>query len=167
MLNKIFTAVLMIMLLTVPIAEAAKKEKNPEQKIPAINSAPDFNLQSLDGKDIKLSNYRGKKVMLNFWATWCPPCKIEMPAMQELYQKADGQFEILAVNIDSDNDVASFMKDNKLTFPVVLDQDHKVSQQYSILSIPTTFVIDEQGNVVKKYIGAMTLEQMQQFMDAK
>ena len=127
-------------------------------------AAPNFTLKNLAGEEVSLKDYRGKKVMLNFWATWCPPCKEEMPAMEQFYQEKSKDVEILAVNLDPQNDVKAFVKDNEITFPILLDQDGSIQQTYSILSIPTTFIIDEQGLVLKKHIGSMTFDQMQELM---
>ncbi|WP_053363595.1 redoxin domain-containing protein [Bacillus sp. FJAT-27251] len=127
--------------------------------------APSFSLVNMEGKEVKLEDYKGKKVMLNFWATWCPPCKAEMPAMQQLYEKAGGSFEILAIAIDPDNDVAGFVNEYELTFPILLDKNGTVNNDYGIISIPTTFLIDEDGKMKKKHIGMMTLEQMEEFME--
>lgn len=127
--------------------------------------APDFTLTDLAGKEVKLTNYRGKKVMLNFWATWCPPCKAEMPAMEKVYQQKSAEIEILAINLDPQNDVSGFVNENKLSFPVLLDKNGAVQQAYSIISIPTTFIIDEKGVIIKKYIGSMTHEQMEEMIN--
>ncbi len=124
--------------------------------------APDFKLKNLAGDEVSLKDYRGKKVMLNFWATWCPPCKEEMPAMERFYNEKSKDVEILAVNLDPQNNVKSFVKGNNLTFPILLDQEGSTQQTYSIISIPTTFIIDEQGLILKKHIGSMTYDQMQE-----
>ncbi|MBT2661231.1 redoxin domain-containing protein [Bacillus sp. ISL-45] len=126
--------------------------------------APNFKLKNLAGEEVSLKDYRGKKVMLNFWATWCPPCKEEMPAMERFYKEKSKDVEILAVNLDPQNNVQSFVKDNDLTFPILLDHDGSTQQTYSIISIPTTFIIDEQGLILKKHIGSMTYDQMQELM---
>ncbi|WP_257985150.1 redoxin domain-containing protein [Bacillus sp. T33-2] len=127
-------------------------------------SAPNFTLSDLSGKAVDLSDYKGRKVMLNFWATWCGPCKAEMPAMQELYTKMNGEIEILAVNMDPKNDVAGYVAEHGLTFPVLLDESEQVSKAYSIFSIPTSFFIDEQGIIRQKHNGSMTLEQMEEYV---
>jgi peroxiredoxin len=124
-------------------------------------SASTFTLKNLAGEEVSLEDYRGKKVMLNFWATWCPPCKEEMPAMEQFYKDKSKDVEILAVNLDPQNNVKSFVKDNELTFPILLDEDGATQQTNSIISIPTTFIIDEHGLILKKHIGSMTYEQMQ------
>ncbi|MBM4763441.1 redoxin domain-containing protein [Bacillus sp. B15-48] len=142
-----------------------KNEIELSQTIKAERQAPSFVLPSLNGKEINLEQYRGKKVLINFWATWCPPCKWEMPAMQQLYNEAGKEIEILAINIDPENNVAQFAKENQLTFPILLDRTGEINEAYSILSIPTTFLVNEKGEIKKKHIGAMTLDQMKEFIE--
>lgn len=124
--------------------------------------APDFMTNTLAGQQIKLSDYAGKQVMLNFWATWCPPCQAEMPDMERLYQEHD--IEILAVNITSTEasleDVSQFVNDNELTFIIPIDLDANISDLYFIQSIPTTFMIDSSGKIAHKIIGAMDYNMM-------
>jgi thiol-disulfide isomerase/thioredoxin len=111
---------------------------------------------------IRLSDLKGKKTMVNFWTTWCPPCKAEMPDMQKFYTEEGNQIKILAVNIDTDYDVAGFVKEMKINFPILLDNDEKVMKQYRILTIPTTFFIDENGTIQNKFIGAMSIDKMRE-----
>lgn len=129
--------------------------------------AMDFKLKDLNGKEVSLSNYKGKKVFLNFWATWCPPCKAEMPEMEKLYQETkDSDLVILAVNLDEDKDtVQKFINSNKYNFPVLLDTGNIVASQYEVVSIPTSFFIDKEGNIVDKHIGAMTIEDMKNYIN--
>lgn len=119
--------------------------------------APDFALKTLDGKTVRLSDLRGKKVVLiNFWATWCPPCRSEMPTMQQIYTEYKGKgFEILAINIerDSKEEILEFMKELRLTFPVLLDSDMKVTRTYRLIGLPVSMLIDRQGIIRSKTIG--------------
>jgi len=117
--------------------------------------ADDFTLETIEGKLISLSDYRGKIVFLNFWATWCPPCRREMPSMEKLYQKfKDKDFIMLAVSLRENSEkVSKFMRDNKLSFPALLDSKGKVGSQYGISSIPTTFFIDKHGMMIGRAIG--------------
>lgn len=136
------------------------------------NVAPDFELQTLEGKSITLSSLKGKKVILNFWASWCPPCRQEMPDMEKFSKENNnGEIEILAVNLTdaekSRADVPTFMKSNGITFPVVLDEKGKVGQLYNISSIPASFIIDSKGVIQKKLVGPMTYESMKSMLDAK
>ena len=119
--------------------------------------APNFTLPDLNGKMVSLTDYRGKVVFLNIWATWCPPCVEEMPSMEKLYQKMKGQdFEILAVSIDvtGAKDVGPFMKKYNLHFPALLDTEGSIKALYQTTGVPETFIIDKQGNIAKKVIGA-------------
>ena len=118
---------------------------------------PDFTLAVLDGTSIKLSDMKGKAVFLNFWATWCGPCKAEMPSMEAVYrQLKDRGFEILAVNIQEDPEtVRAFMQDNKLRFTVAMDSSGSVGIQYGIQAIPTTYIIDKRGLVVSRIVGSI------------
>ncbi len=124
--------------------------------------APDFMTNTLAGQQIKLSDYAGKQVMLNFWATWCPPCQAEMPDMERLYQEQE--IEILAVNITSTEasleNVSQCVNENKLTFKIPIDLDANISDLYFIQSIPTTFMIDSSGKIAHKIIGAMDYNMM-------
>ncbi|MEO8603745.1 MAG: TlpA disulfide reductase family protein [bacterium] len=119
-------------------------------------SAVDFTLPDLAGTPVRLSDLRGKIVFLNLWATWCPPCRAEMPSMQALYQRLQGrEFAMLAVSEDSDGakSVAPFVQDLGLTFPVLLDADNHLPARYGVTGYPETFIIDRTGNVVKHVIG--------------
>ncbi|MBM7869138.1 thiol-disulfide isomerase/thioredoxin [Clostridium pascui] len=129
--------------------------------------AMDFKLKDLTGKEVSLSDYKGKKVFLNFWATWCSPCKAEMPEMEKLYQETkNSDLVILAVNLDEEKDtVQKFINSNKYNFPVLLDTGNIVAGKYEVVSIPTSFFIDEEGNIVDKHIGAMTIEDMKNYIN--
>lgn len=172
MVKKVIAAVVLIALLGVAIVQAMDKKAEPENvsqeaanmgglKVGA--KAPDFELKTLAGDTVKLSDLKGKKVMLNFWATWCPPCKAEMPAMEEFHKEAGDDVVILAVNIDPHLDVKAFVDENGITFPIPLDEEDKVNETYQVLSIPTTYFIDTKGNIGNKYVGAMNLDTMKQY----
>jgi peroxiredoxin len=118
--------------------------------------APNFSLPDLDGKMVSLSDYRGKVVLLNIWATWCPPCVEEMPSMEKLYQELQGEgFEILAVSIDESGaqDVLPFMKKHKLSFPALTDSKGAIKNLYQTTGVPESFIIDKDGILVEKVIG--------------
>lgn len=172
MVKKVIAAVVLIALLGVAIVQAMDKKAEPENASQEAASmgglkvgakAPDFDLKTLAGDKVKLSDLKGKKVMLNFWATWCPPCKAEMPAMEEFHKEAGDDVVILAVNIDPHLDVKAFIDENGITFPILLDEEDKVNETYQVLSIPTTYFIDTKGNIGNKYIGAMNLDAMKQY----
>jgi len=119
-------------------------------------SAPDFALPDLDGKTVNLADYKGKVVLLNIWATWCPPCVEEMPSMEKLHQELkDEDFEILAVSIDVSGAkaVIPFMKKLKLSFSVLTDTEGAIKSLYQTTGVPESFIIDKQGIIVEKVIG--------------
>jgi thiol-disulfide isomerase/thioredoxin len=116
----------------------------------------DFELEDMNGNLRTLSSYRGKLVFLNFWATWCGPCRIEMPSMQRLYNELnkDG-FEIIAVDLMEDKKVVNkFLDQHNLTFPVLLDKKGDVGALYGVRNIPTTYLIDRDGYIIARQIGA-------------
>lgn len=119
-------------------------------------TAPDFTLRAFDGTYTSLSQFRGKIVFLNFWTTWCPPCRIEMPAMEELHKKMkDKDLVVLAVSLDKEGfpAVAQFMEDKKYTFSILLDSTNKVGAMFRVKGIPTTFIIDRNMRIIGKTIG--------------
>jgi len=119
-------------------------------------TAPNFTLPLLDGKMVSLSDYQGKVVFLNIWATWCGPCREEMPSMQKLYKELQNEdFEILAVSIDilGARAVAPFMKELKLSFPALLNPEGNIKNLYNTIGVPETFIIDKKGIIVQKVIG--------------
>jgi len=117
----------------------------------------DFTLPLLGGENVSLSSYKGKVVILNFWATWCPPCRAEMPSMETLYKSFNGQgLEILAVDIGEDSPtVQKFVRSNGYTFPILLDSSKKISSIYGIKAIPTTYIIDREGKIIGRVIGSI------------
>jgi thiol-disulfide isomerase/thioredoxin len=115
----------------------------------------DFQLESLDGRTVKLSSFSGKVVFLNFWATWCPPCRSEMPSMQKLYTHLkDKGLEVVAVDLQENKPaVQDFFKKYGLSFTALLDKTGQVGYTYGARSIPTTYIIDRQGFVIAGTIG--------------
>ncbi len=135
-------------------------------------AAPDFVLNDLQGKEVRLSDYRGKLVFLNFWATWCPPCREEMPSMESLYSRfKDRPFQMLTVSIDDDPEqVERFRKAFGYTFPMLFDQDKRVASLYQTTGVPETFLIGPDGTIIYKVIGPYdwenpdTLESIQKIL---
>ena len=118
--------------------------------------APNFTFPDLNGQRVTLFDHRGKVVLVNIWATWCPPCRQEMPSMQRLYEEFRGKnLEILAVSIDSNGREAvdHFMRKIDLTFPVLLDPNETIKPLYGITGVPESFIVDKEGILVKKIIG--------------
>jgi len=120
-------------------------------------SAPDFVLTSLGDQNIGLDDFKGKPVILNFWASWCPPCKAEMPAFQQASREfLDTDLQIIAINAtsqDSITEVRQFIEQNEITFPIPMDQTGSTSNDYLVHSLPTTYFIDRKGVIVDLIIG--------------
>ncbi len=144
--------------------------ENIEVGIQKGNRAPDFQLLNLDGEEVRLSDYLGKKVILNFWATWCPPCRAEMPHMEKVYKKNQDDVVILAVNLThtekSTGDVQDFVKDYKLTFPIAMDTKGEVTGEYQVFAYPTSLMIDSQGVIHEIYRGAINEDIMKKSLAA-
>ena len=119
--------------------------------------APDFTLDLLDGGQVTLSDLRGKGVVINLWASWCPPCRAEMPAIQRVYERSKGRgLEVLAVNTtyqDSERAALDFIQELGLTFPVPLDRTGTVSRSYQLRALPSTFFVDREGIIRKVIFG--------------
>jgi len=128
--------------------------------------APDFKLKDLDGNELSFNNLRGKKVFLNFWATWCPPCKAEMPEIEKLYQETkNSDLVIVTIEIGEPlSDVKAFIGNNNYNFKVLLDSNQSVAAQYGISAIPTSFFIDKEGNIISKHTGPMNTDQMKEYI---
>ena len=150
----------------------ASSNKSEENKTPAI----DFELKDQYGKTHKLSDYKGKVVFLNFWATWCPPCKMEMPDIQKIYEKYEKQGEksevvvlsVAAPNTQDEKDIdgiKSFLEENGYTYPVLMDDGGYTFGAYRISSLPTTFMIDKEGNVFGYVQGGLTQEAMESIIE--
>ena len=120
-------------------------------------TAPNFSLPDLQGKTQRLTDYRGKVVFLNFWATWCKPCKEEMPSMQVLWDNLKNQdFMMLAVSMDrvtTTKDIPSFVETLKLSFPILTDSWGQTDKRYKLMGVPETYIIDQNGVLREKVIG--------------
>jgi len=147
----------------VALAGCSKEQKDAPTgtsvvKVREGSQAPDFTLRDLDGQETRLSSLQGKVVLLNFWATWCPPCREEVPSMVKLNRAMAGKpFQMLAVSIDEGGKdaVAGYFKASGSTLPTLLDTDRSVGRLYGITGVPETFVIDTKGVILKKVIGPM------------
>jgi len=149
-----------------------KFPKNQEQEQPLVaqpqegSLAPDFILSNLQGERVQLANLKGRPVLLNFWATWCPPCREEMPLLEAVYRERREELEVLTVNLQEEPEVIeAFQKENGYTFPVLLDREGKVASQYWIRGIPTTLIIDSQGIIRAIRSGALREEDLEALLD--
>lgn len=137
-----------------------KKSNAPAHNKSAVESkpAPDITVKSINNESLTLSSLKGKVVLLNFWATWCPPCREEIPSMMKLNSAMAGKpFQMVAISIDEGGKkaVEDFFKESRFSLPAYLDQDTAAAKVYGITGVPETFVIDKQGIIVKKVIGPM------------
>lgn len=139
-------------------------QPQPAAADPAFTAAPDFTLHTVDGTPVRLSDLRGKVVLLNFWATWCPPCKAEMPDLNALHEKygAEHDFTVVGINMEERAaDVAAFARARQITFPLLLDPEGAVSAgRYAIRSLPTSLIIDREGRIRDTWMGQISLEAM-------
>ncbi|WEG12552.1 thiol-disulfide oxidoreductase ResA [Pullulanibacillus sp. KACC 23026] len=160
MLNRrmrLFIRTIILVIVVVAIGFTVYQVVKGKQEINVGDTAPNFELQDLSGKNVQLADYRGQGVLLNFWGSWCDPCKAEMPYINKALKSGIKGVTVLGVNIqESPITVRSFLENNDLDIPVVLDSKGLVTDKYNIGPIPTTFVIDKNGKVVKKIVGSMT-----------
>lgn len=153
------TKIIVPLLFVVGLALAYMVQENSRHgemaPVAAGEKAPDFTVQDLEGNKVALSDFRGKLVFLNFWATWCPPCREEMPSMERLYRSMEGKpFKILAVSVDNNVGVVErFRKGRGYTFPVFIDESGKVAALYRTTGVPETFIISPEGTIRAKFIG--------------
>jgi peroxiredoxin len=128
-------------------------------------AAPDFELQTLSGETVSLKAVRGKPVMLNFWATWCAPCVLEMPRIRDVYLELAPGFVVLAINADEpQREVAQFVEDMRLTFPVLLDPGAQVQELYRLQGYPTSYFLDGQGVIRAVHIGQISAAQVRDYL---
>lgn len=161
--RRIKTVTVVIMFLLAVVGWSAPHGWGMGSRVPAVGmEAEDFQLTDLDGKPQSLSRYRGKIVLLNFWATWCKPCTTEMPAMQASFDKLrDKGFVVLAINeLEDDAKVKEHIKTYGHTFPVLMDRDNKVANQFGVFGLPVSVFIDQQGKVQEYIKGGLLTEQL-------
>jgi len=166
-MKKIFGIILIFSLVfSVPGCGDVKESSRPEKSgsrgsvygATRQNRALDFELPDLNGQPVKLSKYRGKVILLNFFATWCPPCKREMPDFNELATEYKGRLEVVAVNVGRENPeaVRNFKDKNGFVFPILMDDGRAAGLYGPMPGIPVTVIIDRDFNVVKRFIGMRT-----------
>ncbi len=141
--------------------EQTQSKKDAQRSIPEGPRvgfrAPGFSGPTLQGQSLSLADYRGKVVMINFWATWCIPCRVEMPSMENLHEKYRGKnFEILAISGgEGKSMVQPFIENLNLSFPVLLDEQFEVHSKYQVSAIPSTFLVDKSGVITHRFFGAL------------
>lgn len=157
---KMFIGVLVVLFSTMIIAGSLmenKPENNSSNTSSFVNDkAPDFALKSVDGKVVKLSDYKGKVIILDFWATWCPPCRKGIPDLISIQNEYKNDVVIIGVSLDGDKtikDVPDFIKQYGINYPIVYGDEKIVTAYGGIQAIPTAFVIDKKGNIVDQHVG--------------
>lgn len=135
--------------------------------LPSLDEpAPDFTLANLDGTSLSLDDLRGKNVLINFWATWCGPCRQEMPMIEAAYQAYAPDLVVLAVNIGEEPwRVKKFVHDLGLSFEVLMDEDNQVQSLYRVRAYPTTYLVDTQGVVRAQHIGLLSEAQLEKYLE--
>lgn len=148
------------------VENEAPNEQTPEEDEDIIIEAPDFTLKNLQGEEVSLSDYRGKIVLINFWATWCTWCDKEMPDLQRLDNEND-DLVVLAVDVMEDKKkVEKYIEEGKYEFEVVLDEDGEVSQTYLVSGFPTSYFVDKDGILLGGVPGAMTYDDMVRILES-
>jgi len=172
--NKTFILVILIIVILVVIVIIQNPFKQTESITGVLqdnentgldvgNLAPDFILMSLEGNNVQLSSLRGKKaVVVNFWATWCPPCRDEMPAFEDIFVNNKDKLDILGVNLqESERAISNFLLEIPVTYPLLLDPDIKVKELYNVFTQPVTYFIDKDGIIVDKKFGPLTPKEIE------
>ena len=150
--------------------EAPQDSAAPEETEPPKVEAPDFTVENADGEEVKLSDYVGKPIVLNFWASWCSPCKSEMPEFNAAWEELEGEVQFLMVNMtdgsrETVDTAKEYVEGEGFTFPVLFDTNSEAAIAYSAYSLPTTYFIDADGYLVARAVGAIDGETLQKGLD--
>ena len=150
-----FRILLSLFILVVSLSSIAQQAGKGLTQLPDRPQAPDFVLADIDGNQYRLSDYRGQVVIVNFWATWCPPCRAEMPSMQRAWQQLEKEgILMLGINVGEDEDtIFQFTANYPVEFPLLMDQDSRVINQWPVRGLPTTFVVSPAGKITYRAIG--------------
>lgn len=145
------------------------EEINIENNEYKLNKAKDFEVLNNKGEKVNLSDFFGKPIIVNFWATWCMPCKNELPEFNEAYKKYGKDIEFLMVNLtdgynDTEDGVKQFVKENNYEFPLYFDTEYSATYTYNIYSIPQTLFIDKNGNILKSYTGMLNKQTLEKYI---
>jgi peroxiredoxin len=158
--------VILLLVVAGSVAACGGNESTVDQGVEVGKEARDFTLKTLDGEEVSLSEYRGQVVLLNFWATWCPPCRAEVPEFEEAYrQRAGDGFVVLGVSVqDPPHLVDSFIEEFQMTYPVVLDEKGVVSKEYRTPGLPMSLVIDQEGIIQERHLGYLSADVLDRYL---
>lgn len=165
--TRLFT--LAIVLVAIIISIVLIEQKKPERVVIKDSDvgltigkiAPNFELEDISGNKVQLNDFRGKAILLNFWASWCAPCRIEMSEFQNIYDSNPNEIVVIGVNLQENKDnIEEFVKKLGITFPILLDPDSEVKSLYDIFTQPVTYFIDKDGKIVDKKFGPLTIEEI-------
>lgn len=166
--KRLYTRIVILAVLVAAIAYTVYNtaHKDDVQLLKIGDNAPDFSLVDLNGETHKLSDYKGQGVLLNFWGTWCKPCKKEMPAINNQYKQFKDQgVQILGINIAQSNlEVSSYADKLGVEFPIAIDKTKSVMRAYNVDPLPTTVLIDKDGKIVKIITGEMTETDIEKYL---
>lgn len=168
-MKKILGFVLAIAILWILAANDYQSGSQPTGQAKIGGKAPAFTLKSLSGKTYSLSGAKGKPLVLNFWNSWCPPCKEETPELVKLHDRYRGKFHLYGINVTSNDTVGAvklFSQDYKVDYPILLDRSGKVAKQYLIRGMPTTYLINAKGIIVGKIVGYLGPEVLRKKIQA-
>ena len=155
-----------LVLLTVVMSACSESIAAPAQGVNKGNVARGFTLEMVDGDRVSLENYEGQVVLINFWATWCPPCRAEIPDLEATYlaRREDG-FVVLGVNVEEPRaTVEQFMDEIEMTYPVLLDEGGQVLKMYRANGLPMSVLVDQEGVIQVRHVGYLTAEQLENYL---
>ena len=155
-----------LMLLAVTLVACGGGDSSGPTGVNKGNLASGFTLEALDGSSVSLDGYRGNVVLINFWATWCPPCRAEIPDIEQVYQaRQDDGFVVLGVNEEEPREsVEPFVEAMGMTYPVLLDERGQVLKMYRAIGLPMSVLLDQDGVIQVRHVGALTMEQLEDYL---
>ncbi len=159
--------VIITAVMTVVWVFSHNKKRDSSERIAVGSIAPEFEATTLEGKKVRLSDFQGQIVVLNFWASWCTSCMREMPLLNDIQKSSSALIETLFINVgESKATVSEYLKDHSFSFPVVIDVTGKISTAYEVSALPATFIINREGNIRKAILGEITdFPLMQQWLE--
>jgi peroxiredoxin len=155
-----------LLLLAVTLVACGGGDSSEPTGVNKGNLASGFTLEALDGTEVSLGEYRGNVVLVNFWGTWCPPCRAEIPDIEKAYQaRQDDGFVVLGVNVEEPREsVAPFVEAMGMTYPVLLDEGGQVLKMYRAIGLPMSVILDQDGVIQVRHVGVLTLEQLEDYL---